>query len=275
VKSQPPLGPGYLRSNIQLIDQTSAAFRKASITDDDTVLHIATYLESLLRPKNARKPDPCPHSQPQSLPATKASYVRHPAPPTADGSRSGTAGNVAAHTGPSASAGDTLSPFPNLGLIPSTTDLFYSGAKLNGSQPSDPAAFWKPHALDPSHPGFDREGLDAIAAAAAAQPQIDTAASSAPTSINMSAVAWPSNHSGADSQPDWSSAPNTNTWNANSTNAHNNTNSNNNHNNTNNNHNNTNNNHNNSNNNQNNNNNNNQFLFGGNVSIYLPLDVFA
>lgn len=53
VKSQPPLGPGYLRSNIQLIDQTSAAFRRASITEEDTVLHIAIYLESLLRPKNA------------------------------------------------------------------------------------------------------------------------------------------------------------------------------------------------------------------------------
>lgn len=53
LKSQPPLGPGYLRSNIQLIDQTSAAFRRASITQEDTVLHIAIYLESLLRPKNA------------------------------------------------------------------------------------------------------------------------------------------------------------------------------------------------------------------------------
>ncbi|SAM84668.1 related to PRIB protein [Ustilago bromivora] len=53
VKSQPPLGPGYLRSNIQLIDQASAAFRRASITEEDTVLHIAIYLESLLRPKNA------------------------------------------------------------------------------------------------------------------------------------------------------------------------------------------------------------------------------
>lgn len=53
VKSQPPLGPGYLRSNIQLIDQASAAFRRASITEEDTVLHIAMYLESLLRPKNA------------------------------------------------------------------------------------------------------------------------------------------------------------------------------------------------------------------------------
>ncbi|KAJ9474239.1 Zn(2)-C6 fungal-type domain-containing protein [Pseudozyma hubeiensis] len=53
VKSQPPLGPGYLRSNIQLIDQTSAAFRRASVKDEDTVLHIAMYLESLLRPKNA------------------------------------------------------------------------------------------------------------------------------------------------------------------------------------------------------------------------------
>lgn len=70
VKSQPPLGPGYLRSNIQLIDQTSAAFRRASITEDDTVLHIALYLESLLRPRNT-VPGSTP-SQPRSDESTNA-----------------------------------------------------------------------------------------------------------------------------------------------------------------------------------------------------------
>ncbi|PWN54259.1 hypothetical protein IE53DRAFT_383172 [Violaceomyces palustris] len=53
VKSVPPLGKGYISSTIQLIDKTSAAFRRASISPDDTVVHIARYLESLLRPLDA------------------------------------------------------------------------------------------------------------------------------------------------------------------------------------------------------------------------------
>ena len=54
VKAQPPLGVGYLKTTINLIDRTSAAFRRASISPDDTVYHIALYLESLLRPRDAQ-----------------------------------------------------------------------------------------------------------------------------------------------------------------------------------------------------------------------------
>ncbi|EPQ30307.1 uncharacterized protein PFL1_02423 [Pseudozyma flocculosa PF-1] len=54
LRSHPPLGQGYLRTTIELVDQTSAAFRRASISSDDTTFMIAQYLESLLRPKDAR-----------------------------------------------------------------------------------------------------------------------------------------------------------------------------------------------------------------------------
>ncbi|KAN0060555.1 hypothetical protein ACQY0O_007016 [Thecaphora frezii] len=54
LKSNPPLGQGYLRTTIQLVDQASAAFRAASISPDDTSYLIAQYMESLLRPKARR-----------------------------------------------------------------------------------------------------------------------------------------------------------------------------------------------------------------------------
>ncbi|KAJ1023213.1 hypothetical protein NDA16_003366 [Ustilago loliicola] len=90
VKSQPPLGTGYLRSNIQLIDQTSAAFRRASITEEDTVLHIAIYLESLLRPKNASPK----HGAQTNDPITGKAKASHPL-----SSGSGTVGGAVAFGG--------------------------------------------------------------------------------------------------------------------------------------------------------------------------------
>lgn len=197
VKSQPPLGTGYLRSNIQLIDQTSAAFRRASITQEDTVLHIAMYLESLLRPKNAQPR----HSAAATNGKTGAPCVQTGA------SAAGAAGTVGAqlhqhgsamgsapadtlHGGGPATSGATplngaalgasgmgnFAQFTNFTLMSNNTDMFYSGTNgggvgggngrlLNGA-PGAPA---QDGSLFFNGTGsFDREGLDAIASAAAA-----------------------------------------------------------------------------------------------------------
>lgn len=155
LKSQPPLGPGYLRSNIQLIDQTSAAFRRASITEEDTVLHIAKYLESLLRPKNAVPTHAVDHSG-----ADKASQgvaqagVSENAGLGGQGSLFGNGGGVSvtssgggaggnghdsvgalngAIAGSSASAlGGGFAQFTNFTLLSNNTDMFYSNNNNNG-----------------------------------------------------------------------------------------------------------------------------------------------
>ncbi|CBQ68671.1 related to PRIB protein [Sporisorium reilianum SRZ2] len=189
VKSQPPLGPGYLRSNIQLIDQTSAAFRRASITEEDTVLHIAKYLESLLRPKNAAPTHAAGGANRSN--AGKASAGVAPAGNVNDStpfggqgslfgnggvtlSSSGGAGNAqdtvgalngGAMAGGAASAlgGNGFAQFTNFTLLSNNTDMFYSGNNNNATQTNNGApARW-----------FNNGTASSAAAAAAAPPAQD------------------------------------------------------------------------------------------------------
>ncbi|TKY89697.1 hypothetical protein EX895_001482 [Sporisorium graminicola] len=246
VKSQPPLGPGYLRSNIQLIDQTSAACRRASITEEDTVLHVAKYLESLLRPRNAvprhaagagadrRSAGKASHG----APAGKAGNAGESA--TALGGQSSLFGNanggggsaafgsggngggaggngndgVGALNGGAMAGGATstlggsgFAQSTNFTLLSNNTDMFYSG-NISGAQTASGApARWfnggSANSTAGAAPGqdnggglffnngssFDREGLDAIAAAAAvAQQNGGTGA----TGMDMAGVGWSS-----------------------------------------------------------------------------------
>ena len=157
VKSQPPLGPGYLRSNIQLIDQTSAAFRRASITEEDTVLHIAIYLESLLRPKNASPTHAAQNratAGAASASETQSGGMAASGAGSWRGSNGGTQGSLfgsgpaggmssnhanggqnggAASLQGAAMAGNTpnlnngFAQFTNFTLLSNNTDMFYSG----------------------------------------------------------------------------------------------------------------------------------------------------
>ena len=178
VKSQPPLGPGYLRSNIQLIDQTSAAFRRASITEEDTVLHIAMYLESLLRPKNAST------KEREGKANTVVQEVMDKGAPTPlTFSNGGGAGLAPNGGGAGANGQNGVSPlnggamagnasalgnngfaqFTNFTLVSNNTDMFYSPQTTSAPAPQDSNLFF-----NSGGGSFDREGLDAIASAAAA-----------------------------------------------------------------------------------------------------------
>ncbi|PWY96816.1 hypothetical protein BCV70DRAFT_209097, partial [Testicularia cyperi] len=108
VRSQPALGPGYLRSTIQLIDQTSAAFRKASITEDDTAYHIALYLESLLRPKNAPPPPSAPSQQANSA---TCKLARGSKPGASASTTAATSANPTHRSDPRADAQSKTVPF--------------------------------------------------------------------------------------------------------------------------------------------------------------------
>ncbi|SPO29387.1 related to PRIB protein [Ustilago trichophora] len=145
VKSQPPLGPGYLRSNIQLIDQTSAAFRRASITEEDTVLHIAMYLESLLRPKNAapthagRTTAVAPSSRTQQprgtaigTSSTSASVplATSQSTPILTNSSVGITSNLHSLNTIPTNVNNTLANFT---LLSNNTDMFYSSNAPNGN----------------------------------------------------------------------------------------------------------------------------------------------
>uniref|UniRef100_V5ENX8 Zn(2)-C6 fungal-type domain-containing protein n=2 Tax=Kalmanozyma brasiliensis (strain GHG001) TaxID=1365824 RepID=V5ENX8_KALBG len=168
VKSQPPLGPGYLRSNIQLIDQASAAFRRASIREDDTVLHIAIYLESLLRPKNAAPTHAAPNRPEGGVKSAGEATDSVPAGQTSLFNGAATASNP-----PSVNSGQDPSlngfaQFTNFTLLANSADPFYSG---NPSAPSNPTQQrWPTSAATDNavFANFDREGLDVIASAAAA-----------------------------------------------------------------------------------------------------------
>ncbi|SNX85682.1 related to PRIB protein [Melanopsichium pennsylvanicum] len=236
VKSQPPLGPGYLRSNIQLIDRASAAFRRASITEDDTVLHIAKYLESLLRPKNAAPINAAglhraalAKATANAIPSNTVGGVSALASSqraaqhslfnngtavevrsnNSNGQSGATSLNNGAMSGNTHNLNNGFSQYTNFTLFSNNIDTFYSGNNAhNGSNgrwfsnpPPNPTScaaqdantntnlFFNTHAGS-----FDREGLDAIASAAAEAAAAQNAEETPTQSIHMSTagVTWSS-----------------------------------------------------------------------------------
>lgn len=223
VRSHPPLGPGYLKSNIQLIDQTIAAFRKASITRDDTVLHIANYLDSLLRPKNAPPSRSRPAAGQTNAEDAQAGGTSSTSGGT--GARGRTQSNTqgqqhqavadilsngaAGANGGSAANGaqglNGFSQFTNFTLLSQNTDLFYSGGanqnnalQSNGrwtngsnvaaSNTTNPNLFLHGDVAD----GLQRDGLDAMAAAASQSMPNMVGESGAASSLDMDGIGWPS-----------------------------------------------------------------------------------